>query len=267
MEFNRRKGRADTEWERIKVSERGERLRGGEAWGRVCRKEKGGHGRKGGPGTHRQRNTHSCRVSTPISLYCSSCFTWASSCLSLESCGHKAGHWVTMAHNGLLSPPLAKTAYSWLSGQRNARLCLYRDTHAHVCTCTHPPTLGYTLFPRFSLLEKYQEKEEFRRNTPAVSQCVYIDVKTSTRAMSQLFTQSVIWIHQMLEYSVRVNAPTDVAWNTEYYLILNQIPHISYNYSLIYERTMRSTWSSLIILTSFLALQARSSYYLCFCRL
>ena len=36
--------------------------------------------------TQRWRNTHSCRVSTPISLYCSSCFIWASSCFSLDSC-------------------------------------------------------------------------------------------------------------------------------------------------------------------------------------
>lgn len=83
----------------------------GSSGAECCRKEKGGRGRKGGPGTQRQRNTHSCRVSTPISLYCSSCFTWASSCFSLESCGHKAEHRVTMAHNGLLSPPPpAKTA-------------------------------------------------------------------------------------------------------------------------------------------------------------
>lgn len=34
--------------------------------------------------------THSCSVSTPISLYCSSCLIWASSCLSLESCGHNS---------------------------------------------------------------------------------------------------------------------------------------------------------------------------------
>lgn len=46
----------------------------------------------------RQRNTHSCRVSTPISLYCSSCFTWASSCFSRESCGRHGRVWVTHIH-------------------------------------------------------------------------------------------------------------------------------------------------------------------------
>lgn len=95
-------------WEGIK---KGKGRWVGSSGAECCRKEKGGRERKGGPGTQRQRNTHSCRVSTPISLYCSSCFTWASSCFSLESCGHKAEHRVTVAHNGLLSPPPpAKTA-------------------------------------------------------------------------------------------------------------------------------------------------------------
>lgn len=75
-------------------------------------------GGKGGPGTQRQRNTHSCRVSTPISLYCSSCFTWASSCFSLESCGHKAEHRVNMAQQ-------------WASLTTTHQNCLVMTVHIH----------------------------------------------------------------------------------------------------------------------------------------
>lgn len=44
----------------------------------------------------RKVKTHSCSVSTPISLYCSSCLIWASSCLSLESWKHN--RWNYNAH-------------------------------------------------------------------------------------------------------------------------------------------------------------------------
>lgn len=89
--------------------------------------------------TQKQRNTHSCRVSTPISLYCSSCFTWASSCFSLESCGHKraAGYhgaqWAsltTAARTKLLSHDY------WHPGILNY-VCTEARTHTHTHKLDH----------------------------------------------------------------------------------------------------------------------------------
>lgn len=111
-----------------------------------CRKEKAGRRRKGGPGTQRQRNTHSCRVSTPISLYCSSCFTWASSCFSLESCRHTRPNtrlaWHTMGFSHHRHPTeLLSHDYSHTGMQR----CVCTGTHVHAHTHTHSHTKFHIL--------------------------------------------------------------------------------------------------------------------------
>ena len=119
-------------------NKKGKRPLGGEQQGpSVVGRRRVAVGGKGGPGTQRQRNTHSCRVSTPISLYCSSCFTWASSCFSLESCGHKAEHRVNMAQQWA---SLIATRQNCLvmTVHIHERSAVFIDTHTH--THTHTQT-------------------------------------------------------------------------------------------------------------------------------
>lgn len=78
-----------------------------------CRKEKGGHGRKGGPGTHRGRGTLTPAGSPLPFPYTAAPASPGPAPASGGTAADRGEHWVSVAHNGLLSPPApAKTAES-----------------------------------------------------------------------------------------------------------------------------------------------------------
>ncbi len=123
------------------TQKRGKAAGWGAAEAECGRKERAGCGRKGGPGTHRQRNTYSWRVSTPISLYCSSCFTWASSCFSLESCGHMDEQQVTQRRTMASSHRHRRSkllSHEYLHEGMIHRV--FTDTYMHMCMRAHPQT-------------------------------------------------------------------------------------------------------------------------------
>lgn len=65
---------------------------------------------------------------------------------SVGRAADRSEHRVSVAHNGLLSPPTpAKSAKSRLFTYRNAQLCLYRGPRAHTHTHTGSHTQGHTL--------------------------------------------------------------------------------------------------------------------------
>lgn len=106
-----------------------------------CRKEKGGHGRKGGPGTHRGRGTLTPAGSPLPFPYTAAPASPGPAPASVGRAADRSEHRVSVAHNGLLSPLTpAKSAKSRLFTYRNAQLCLYRGPHTHTHNHTHRVT-------------------------------------------------------------------------------------------------------------------------------
>jgi len=70
-----------------------------------CRKENGGHGRKGGPGTHIGRGTLTPAGSPLPFPYTAAPASPGPAPASVGRAADRSEHRVTMAHNGLLSPP------------------------------------------------------------------------------------------------------------------------------------------------------------------